>query len=202
MSMHDSGRRRSGRLSRKWTTREIALSGLFAALTAVSAQITIPLPFVPLTLQTLAVMLAGAVLGSRAGAMSQVVYLVMGIAGLPVFSNRGAGVQHLLGFTGGYLIGFVLCAFVVGYILERSAKLTFARGLLAMAAGTLAIYIPGVLVLAAHLGSIPRAIVVGVIEFLPGDAIKACLAVGIARGLEARGIQRSILVPAERPART
>ncbi len=184
----------------KWTTREIALAGLFAALTAVAAQITIPLPFVPLTLQTLAIMLAGAVLGSRAGAMSQLVYLLMGSVGLPVFANRSGGIQELVGFTGGYLIGFVLCAYVVGFILERSPKLTLVRGMLAMAAGMLAIYVPGVLVLTFHIGSFSSAIMVGVIGFLPADAIKAFIAVGIARGLEARGIRRSVRRPDGRSA--
>jgi len=191
------GRMYAGSSPGKWTTREIALAGLFAALTAVAAQITIPLPFVPLTLQTLATMLAGAILGGRAGALSQTAYLLMGFAGLPVFAGRTGGIQHLFGFTGGYLIGFVLCAWVVGRALERSSKVTATRGILAMAAGILAIYIPGVLVLAVHIGSIPRAVVLGALQFLPADAIKAVIAVGIVRGLESRGVRRVIRVRPE-----
>lgn len=91
----------------------------FTALTAVGAQIEISHYPVPYTLQTLFVLLAGAVLGSRAGAMSQVVYLVLGIIGLPVFSGWGFGVMRIVGPTGGYLLGFPVAAFIVGSLLRE-----------------------------------------------------------------------------------
>src|SRR2546428_3095822 len=93
----------------------------FALLTWAGARISVPLPFTPVpgTLQTLAVLLAGALLGARAGAASQAVYLFMGVAGLPVFALPGAGPGYLLGPTGGYLFGFIAAAFVVGSLLAR-----------------------------------------------------------------------------------
>src|SRR5437899_7752418 len=90
----------------------------FALLTCAGAKITIPLPFtrVPATLQTLPVLLAGALLGARAGAASQALYVGLGIAGLPVFALPGTGPGYLLGPTGGFLVGFVVAAFVTGQV--------------------------------------------------------------------------------------
>ena len=181
---------------RPWTTREVAMAGLFAALTAVGAQVSIPLPLgVPFSLQVLVALLAGAVLGSRAGALSQVIYLLMGAVGLPVFAGRAAGLQVFVGLTGGYLIGFVLAAWVVGRLTERESPIGVARGALAMAAGLIAIYVPGALVLALHWGSLSRALYYGVVVYLPVDLIKAVAAFAIARGLEARGIARPGAAP-------
>src|SRR5262245_41782242 len=88
----------------------------FAFLTWAGARVSVPIPFtpVPATLQTLAVLLAGAFLGARAGAASQTIYIMMGIAGLPVFALPGGGPAYLLGPTGGYLAGFVAAPFIVG----------------------------------------------------------------------------------------
>lgn len=181
---------------RKMTTREIAMAGLFAALTAVGALITIPMPTgVPFTLQVLVSLLAGVVLGSRVGALSQVIYLVMGGVGLPVFAGRSGGLQEFVGRTGGYLIGFVLAAWIVGRLTERATRISVARGVMAMLAGLAAIYLPGALVLSIHLGSIKNAVYYGVITYLPVDLIKAAAALVIARGLEARGIARPTKLP-------
>src|SRR5262245_52763921 len=92
-------------------TRSVLVIG-FALLTWAGAKVAVPLPFTPVpgTLQTLAVLLAGAMLGARAGAASQMAYLVMGLAGLPVFALPGAGPAYFLGPTGGYLVGFILAA--------------------------------------------------------------------------------------------
>lgn len=178
----------SARVAKKWTTKALSKAGLFAALTAVSAQITIPLPPVPFTLQAMVSLLAGAVLGSRAGALSQAVYVVMGAIGLPVFAGRGGGFHFLVGPTGGYLIGFIFAAWIVGKVLERHEEATALRGALAMGLGLLAIYVPGALVLALHLSSLAAALTVGVIQFLPADILKAIVAFAVARGLRVRGI--------------
>ena len=104
-----------GTLSQKETSlRGMAYASMFGALTAVGAYIMIPLPPVPITLQTLFVNLAGALLGGYLGALSQVVYILLGVIGLPVFAGGKAGAGVLLGPTGGYLIGFVVGAFVIG----------------------------------------------------------------------------------------
>lgn len=173
-----------------WTTAQIARSGLFAALTAVSAQISIPLGPVPFSLQVMVSLLAGAVLGSRAGALSQIVYLLMGAIGLPVFALRQGGVAVLVGPTGGYLFGFALAAWIVGRLLEGRSDPTLVRGGLAMTAGLIAIHVPGALLLALHLDSIPQALAFGTAPYLPLDVVKAAAALAVARGLSARGVVR------------
>src|SRR3989338_884787 len=115
------------------------LAALFAALTAVAAQVKIPLSFtpVPITLQTLMVLLSGAMLGARYGALSQFIYLVLGAAGLPVFAGGSGGIASLFGPTGGYLFSYPIAAFIVGYMTEskgirKSLKYAPAAILLAL----------------------------------------------------------------------
>lgn len=170
-----------------WTLKEVTAAGLFAALTAVSALVTIPLPWVPITLQVLVTLLAGAVLGVRAGMLSQGVYVLMGAVGLPVFAGRAGGIQHLLGPTGGYLAGFILAPWVVGRLLRGHRSVGAGRGLLAMGLGILVIHIAGVLGLSFHVGSLGRALAIDA-AFIPLDLVKALAAFAIARGLEARGV--------------
>jgi biotin transport system substrate-specific component len=116
----------------------------FSVLTAVAAQITIPVKPVPFTLQTMAVVLAGAFLGSRNGAYSQILYLLLGAAGLPVFAqipDAGIGFARLFGPTGGYLLAFPLAAFVVGYLVERNKS--YLPVVLSMFAGAILILVCG-----------------------------------------------------------
>lgn len=187
--MHNTAQQhdRSQLKGNPWTLKEVTAAGLFAALTAVSAMFTVPLPFVPMTLQVLVTLLAGAVLGARAGSLSQAVYVAMGVVGLPVFSGRGAGIQHLLGPTGGYLIGFVLAPWVVAKALGPRRPFSMARGAVAMGLGLLVIHVAGVLGLSVHVGSLNRAVAIDA-AFIPVDLIKAVAAFAIARGLEARGV--------------
>jgi len=170
-----------------WSLRELTAAGLFAALTAVAAVITIPMPFVPFTLQVLVTLLSGAVLGARAGALSQAVYVLMGAIGLPVFAGRNGGVQALAGPTGGYLLGFILAAWVVGRLFERSSTAGPWRAMGAMALGLAAIHVPGVLVLSYHTGSLASALAVGA-AFLPVDIVKAAGAYLLAKSLAAHGL--------------
>jgi biotin transport system substrate-specific component len=150
-----------------------------AALTALAAQVSIPLPFtpVPLTLQTLAVLLTGAALGTVRGVLSMVLYLVAGVLGAPVFSNHSSGWG---GPTFGYVLGFVVAAAVVGRLAERGATRGVARTAAVMVVGNLIIYAVGVpwLMAVAHL-SLPRALALGVLPFLIGDAIKIVVAAGL-----------------------
>ncbi len=175
------------RAQSRWTLKELSAAGLFAALTAVGALVTIPLPYVPFTLQVLFTLLSGAVLGPRVGMLSQGVYVLMGAVGLPVFSGRGAGVQQLVGPTGGYLIGMVLAPWVVGRILRASASPGWGRSAAAMLLGLAVIHAAGVAVLSFHVGSLWGALTVDVV-FVPVDLLKAAAALAIARGLEARGV--------------
>lgn len=152
-------------------------ASLFGALTAVGALISIPLQPVPLTLHTLFMNLAAALLGGPLGALSQVVYILLGVIGLPVFSGGKAGFGVLLGPTGGYLVGFVIGAFLIGKMVRMRARAGFFWLLISMAVGHVIVYGCGVLQLAlvAKL-SLSKALAVGVLPFLPGDVLKMCAA--------------------------
>ena len=144
-------------------------------LTGVGGLIAIPLPFtpVPITLQTFFTFLAGAILGKYLGALSQLIYLLLGVVGLPVFAKGSSGIGVLLGPTGGYLMGFIPAAFLVGYLLERREKPSFGLIFLAMVVGVVAIYLPGVgwLMWVARMNLV-KALLLGVLPFMPGDAVK------------------------------
>ncbi len=169
----------AGRLAAKSRIATVVLVVGFAALTAAAAQWRIVLPFtpVPITGQTFAVLLTGAALGMRAGAASQTLYLVMGMAGLPVFTDGGSGLGTFIGATGGYLIGFVAAAAVVGRLAEGRQDRTFPTALTAFLAGSFVIYACGVagLVVNAEM-SVNEAILKGVAPFVFGDLLKATAA--------------------------
>ena len=160
------------------SARELSLVALFAALTGIGGFIRIPIPYVPLTLQTLMVMFSGLILGGRLGALSQLVYILVGLMGIPIFAH-GGGPGYVLQPTFGYLLGFVFGAYVIGKITENRSPLKRSLLFLALLAGTLAIYIPGVTVLYCNLNliqqtavSLPTAIKIGCLVVLPGDLIK------------------------------
>jgi len=167
--------------------RGMIYASVFGAVTAAGAYIIIPLPPVPITLQTLFLYLAAALLGGRLGALSQAVYLLVGIIGLPVFAGGKAGLGVLLGPTGGYLIGFIAGAYVIGKLVEIKK----APGLIwiasALVAGTCVIYLLGVLQLMI-IAKLPmdKAITVGVLPFLIGDALKIAAAAFITMKLRGR----------------
>lgn len=146
-------------------------------LIAFAAQIAIPLPFspVPITGQTFAVLLVGALLGRRLAALSVVAYLAQGLAGLPVFAGGTSGFARLLGPTGGYLLGFWAAAYLVGWLAEQGWTLHIGKTLLAMVLGNGVIYLCGLAYLSLFLG-IEKALITGLYPFLIGDAIKVLLA--------------------------
>ena len=165
--------------------RKMVYAALFAALTAAGAWIAIPLPFVPITLQTLFTMLAGAVLGPYFGALSMIVYALMGLIGLPVFAMGQSGLGVLVGPWGGYLAGFVFGAIVTGLIVRARKRPGFLWLCMAMAAGVLVVYAFGVAQLAlVSPMAIDKAIVVGALPFVPGDALKIVAAALIAKKIE------------------
>lgn len=150
-----------------------------ALLTALCAQIEIPLPFtpVPITGQTFAVLLSGAVLGMRAGAAGQALYVALGAVGLPFYAGGGSGLQHVTGATGGYLVGFVVAAALVGRLAERRNDRRVRTALPLFLAGNLVIYLLGVPWLAVVAGfSVPEALAKGALPFLVGDLLKILLA--------------------------
>ena len=146
-------------------------------LVALSSRVAVPLPFspVPITGQTLAVLLVGASLGARRGALSLLLYLVQGAMGLPVFAGRASGLVRIVGPTGGYLWGFVLAAFVVGSLAERGWSRRMCSAVLAMSIGNVAIYLAGLPWLARFTG-VERVLPLGLYPFVVGDVIKVALA--------------------------
>jgi len=142
----------------------------------------LPAGLPPVTGQSLGVMLAGLLLGARNGAISQMVYLLLGVLGLPVYANGTAGVGVLAGPTGGFIWGFVLGAYVCGKLTEKNSRATFLP--LAGAAvlgGVVVVYIPGVLQLASVTAVTPPEAMVMMLPFLPGDLIKVLLAAALAQ---------------------
>ncbi|MFA5388417.1 MAG: biotin transporter BioY [Candidatus Omnitrophota bacterium] len=181
-------------------TREVSLANKvilafgMAALTGILAQVRVFLPWtpVPVTCQTFAVLLAGVALGKYWGGISQVIYVAIGAAGMPWFNGASGGYSAIAGPTGGYLFGFILAAFFVGYVVDTykwSRGFYQMLGIMAFANFVL-IYLPGVIQLNAWLYlfngtpfNITRLVYAGVMPFALGDAIKIVSAALIARAV-------------------
>ena len=163
---------------KKLSTRTLILCAIFAALTAVFSQIAIPLPMVPINLAMLAVFLAGGVLGPWAGALSQVVYVLLGAIGLPVFSQFTGGLGIIVGPTGGYIAGYVVAAMITGLTVQKwCSPLPLALG---MAAGLAACYALGTAWFMVVTGSaLGAALMTCVVPFLIGDAVKIAVAAAL-----------------------
>lgn len=148
----------------------------FVILTAIFAQIEIPLPYVPISGQTLAVGLTATVLGSFLGAISLLVYAVLGAIGLPVFAGFDGGLDVLMGPTGGYILGFIVAAFVIGLWLEKKG-FTIKETIIANIIGMVIILVCGVIQLKFVLAMTwPDALAVGVYPFIITGLLKACAA--------------------------
>jgi biotin transport system substrate-specific component len=162
-----------------------------SVLLTLSARIAIPLPFspVPITAQTMTVLLLGAILGSRRGSLCVAAYLLQGALGLPVFAGGTAGLAVLGGPRAGYLLGFVAAAFTTGALAERGWDRRMGSTLAAMLLGNAAIYAFGLPWLAAFVG--PRnAIPLGLVPFIPGDLLKVGLAaLGLPSGWRALSLR-------------
>lgn len=126
----------------KFSTRDLATIPLFTALMIVGAKISIPTPLVVITFQLFFCMYAGLLLGARNALVSQLLYVVLGLIGLPVFAS-GGGMQYVVNPTFGYIIGFVICAWSIGLMVDRTKKLTLKRALLICIPGFIAVYIIG-----------------------------------------------------------
>jgi len=163
-------------------TYGLILVSMFAALTAVGAFIQIPMIPVPITLQMFFVFMAGVLLGPKLGASSQIVYVTMGLIGLPIFS-AGGGPGYVFHPTFGFLIGYIFASFFIGYFLKNQENLSFAKTLSACIMGVVIIYIIGVPYMSVILNVVIGLEVtilqsfIGMLVFLPGDILKA---VGVA----------------------
>jgi biotin transport system substrate-specific component len=158
-------------------TRSISLVFAFSLLTALSAQIAIPAGPVPITGQTFAVLLTGALLGSRLGAAAMIVYLIEGASGLPFFYGGRSGLAHLLGPTGGYLVAFPAAAFITGAFAEHGWDKRFLTAAAAMAVGSAVIMFSG-WAWFSFVTNTPALVAfkLNVLQFIPGDIIKILLA--------------------------
>jgi biotin transport system substrate-specific component len=144
---------------------------------AVAAKVQVPFWPVPVTLQSLVVLALGAAYGWRLAGVTLVAYLLEGAAGLPVFAG-GSGLAYMMGPTGGYLVGFALAAMLVGYLAQKGADKRSITMFGAMLAGAALIYVPGIAWLSGFTG-LEKAVAVGFVPFLVGDALKAALAAAI-----------------------
>lgn len=153
-----------------------ALCALFAALTAVCSQIQIPLPMVPINLALFSVHLSALLLGSRFGALSQAVYILLAAVGVPVMAGLTGGLGSLLGKTGGYAIGYILSAFLTGLICEKWG-FAFWKMCIAAVVGCAGCYILGTIWFMTVTGlDLATSLAYCVLPFLPGDAVKILLA--------------------------
>ena len=170
-------------MPKRFFTR-VSLTALFAALIAVGAFIAIPIGPVPIVLQNLFALLSGLILGPVLGAASVGIYLLAGIFGLPVFAGGTGGIARFAGPTGGYLPGYLLAAITAGFIAGRpgaSTKIPVIRIIIAVIAGFLVVYVPGVawLKISRNLDW-PKALLAGFTPFVIGDVLKGIAAVLIA----------------------
>lgn len=146
-------------------------------LIALMSQAVVRLPFspIPITGQTFAVLLVGASLGARRGALAVLAYLAEGALGLPVFAGGGAGLAYLIGPTGGFLLGFVAMAWVAGWLAERGRDRRVQTAWLIFLAGEVALFVIGLPWLALYMGA-DNVLALGLIPFIPGEIIKIILA--------------------------
>lgn len=166
--------------------RKLAYVALFAALIAILTivpAVTLPIG-VPITAQSLGIMLAGAVLGARLGFLAVALYVALGLLGLPIFSGGTGGFGVLAGPTGGFIIGFPVAAFVTGLVVEKlRAPVGVATFVGAILGGIVVLYILGIAGLVVNAGMETKAATVAMLPFVPGDLLKAVLAAFLAQGL-------------------
>ncbi|TFG35751.1 MAG: biotin transporter BioY [Parcubacteria group bacterium] len=153
--------------------KDLVLVLVFAVLTGLSSQLKIDIGAVPITMQTFVVLLSGVFLGSKKGAASQIAYLFMGLSGIPWFA-RGGSMAYLFSPTFGYILGFVLAAFITGLLVEKGWGKNIKTMILALLAGEAAIYLSGLLWLYPFVG-LEKLLIVGLYPFVPGEFLKLLL---------------------------
>ena len=166
--------------------RQLTLVGLMTAIICILGPISFPVPIspVPISLGTLAIYFVLTVLGMKLGALSVLIYLLLGLAGLPVFTGFTGGPGKLFGPTGGYLIGYLFMALTAGFFLDKKNSSLFLS-VLGMLLGTAVLYLFGSVWLAYQASlTLPQALMAGVVPYLPGDLVKLVLAMFL--GLQVR----------------
>jgi biotin transport system substrate-specific component len=168
---------------KKFNTRDICLMGIFTALMAVTAQISIPMPLgVPMTMQTFAILLAGVMLGAKRGFFATLAYVMLGAAGVPVFANFTGGMGIILGPTGGFIISFPIMALLAGWGADKGRNEMIAG----LTAGSIVNYAAGMIYFMLCTGKdLNVAFAACVLPFIPTAAMKAVAAGAV--GLKIRG---------------
>ncbi|SEN57836.1 biotin transport system substrate-specific component [Mesobacillus persicus] len=179
--------------------RMMIVTALFAAIIGILAQLTIPLPLVPITGQTLAIGLAATILGAKFGTLSVLLYILIGAAGIPVFAEMSAGLSVLVGPTGGFLVGFIPTAFFIGWMLEKTS-FTFKNAMIANTIGMLITLSFGTswLKVAAEL-SWSAAFMSGFAPFIIVGLIKAALASWVGVTVRQRLAKANLLYSVQEP---
>lgn len=173
--------------------KNLVLTSLFAAVTAVCAQLVIPLQPVPLSISIFAVFLTGALLEKKYAAAAQIIYILLGAFGFPVFAGFKGGLGIIFGPTGGYIVAYPVMAFLIAFIIERSERKGFLTYLLGMAAALFVCYAMGTAWLAYVLGmNIKGALLAGVIPFIPLDLVKVATSAALATALKRAVIKSNI----------
>lgn len=172
---------------KKLTIRDLIMCGLFAAITAVLSQISIPIPFspIPFTMQTLAIALCGVILGARKGFIAQLIYIALGVVGLPVFAGFAGGIPKVLGPTGGFIISFPIMALIIGHLSDSNInKFKLSIG---MIISLMISYAIGTLQMSFVLGiSFSEALAIGVIPFVILDFVKMGIVIAVGEKLKKR----------------
>lgn len=172
----------------KLNTKELVIIAMFAALTAVLSQLMIPLPFtpVPINLATLSVFIAGGLLGAVKGGISQLIYVLLGAVGVPVFAGFTGGFGIIAGPTGGYIIGYIVAAFVIGLLIAKLPKTLLGFGL-CFVCGAVCYFTIGTawFMVVTKTGLLP-ALSMCVFPYIPGDLLKIILAAFLVKRL--RGV--------------
>lgn len=185
----------SAKPNSNFSVKQLALVGLMAAIICVLAPFSLPIPVspVPISLGTLAIYFVLTVLGLKLGLVSVIVYILLGLVGLPVFTGFTGGPGKLFGPTGGYIVGYLFMALICGFFIDRwSNKLI--PSILGMILGTAVMYFFGSVWLAYQASyTLPQAFMAGVIPYIPGDLVKLILAMTLGRQVRRR-LQRAGLV--------
>jgi len=176
----------------KLSIRDITHIGIFTALTSIGAFISIPIGPVPITLQSLFVLLSGIILGSKKAVFSQIAYVLLGLIGLPIFAGFLGGLQKIFEPSFGFLVGYIIAAYCVGFFIENKPK-TIKNMSIAVLMGTLIIYAIGLPymyyilnIMLTNNFAIINILKMGMLVFIPGDALKAASAVLIGKKLQGK----------------
>jgi len=180
------------KVNTKLTIRDITQIGLFSSLTAIGAFISIPIGPVPISMQTFFVLLSGIILGSKKAMLSQIVYVILGLIGLPIFAGFTGGLQTIFKPSFGFIISFIVASYLVGKIAEQHNK-SLKNIIIAVFLGSLIMYAIGLpymyyilnIILAKHF-DIFKIMEMGMFMFIPGDTIKGIIAVLIGKRLQGK----------------